>query len=98
MSVRMRKNETVSEYIERKVKSYAKVSDGKSLVAMKRQAIEHFNAMSPEERLTYAEFNCEYERTTDKIGNLYYGQVRIWIDRQGNIYANRPKGKEFRYK
>ncbi len=92
-----RKSETIHEYIERKVAKIAKIQDMSDVVRLKQEAIEHFSKLTPQERLSQAEFDCTYLRTTDKIGNLYYGGVRIWINRDGTIWANRPSGKEYRY-
>ena len=93
----MRKSESVGDYLQRKVSRYAQIRDMHDVVNIKAQAVEHFNKMPPVERLSEAEFDCEYLRTTDKIGNLYYSGVRIWINRDGRIWANRPSGKEYRY-
>jgi len=90
-----RKDDTVTTYLERKLaksKNKDGIYNGRDLVNAKAKAVEHFSQMTPEERLEIAEFNCDYLRTTDKIGNLYYGTCRIWIKRDGSIYANRPKG------
>ena len=91
-----RKSETASEYIQRKVAKLSRIQGMSDVVNLKAEAIEHFNKMPVNERLDQAEFNCEYQRTTDRIGNLYYGGVRIWINREGRIWANRPKGYEYK--
>jgi len=93
----MRKAETASEYLERKLSKASRIQGTSDITRLKAEAMEHFSKMTPVERLAEAEFDCQYQRTTDKIGNLYYGGVRIWINREGKIWANRPKGKEYRY-
>jgi hypothetical protein len=95
----MRKNDTISSYLERKfskAKNKDGIYNGKDLANAKQKAYEHFITMTPNERLSYADFepnSMEPTKIPGKLGCLYYGTVRIWIDIDGNIYPKRPNIK-----
>lgn len=63
-----------------------------SLAVLRQAAIEHYSEMSINDRLAMAEFtpNRMYPTLSAKLGNLYYGTVRIWITPDGTMYANKP--------
>jgi len=65
----------------------------KTQTELKRETMAYFETMTPAERLSRACWNEPYFniKPTDKYGNLFGNASRIWIDRAGNIYANKPK-------
>jgi hypothetical protein len=96
-----RKNDTVQSYLDRKLSKLNTdgIYNGHDIANAKQKAYEHFLSMPINERLSYASFRPNSIEPTiipDKLGCLYYGNVRIWVDINGNIYPTRPKSKEFK--
>lgn len=65
-----------------------------TITKLKQEAYEHFIKLSPEERLLKACWNEPYFnlKPSDKYGILFWTGCRIWIDHNGKIYKNKPKG------
>ena len=63
-----------------------------NIAQVKGEAVKYFSAISIEERLSMAQWTPDSMNRTlsDKLGTLYYGQVRIWITTDGTLYANKP--------
>ena len=64
-----------------------------NITQAKADGVSYFSEFPVEERLSMAQWTPDrmYRTLSDKLGNLYYGQVRIWITPDGSLYANKPK-------
>ena len=62
------------------------------ITKLKREAVDYFNTMPKQKRLDIADWipTSMSPSLSSKLGNLYYGIVRIWIIPNGNIFANKP--------
>lgn len=58
----------------------------------KQSAFEYYSNLTPADRLADAIWNDPYYnlKPGGKYGNLFMCSARIWIDRAGNIYQNKP--------
>ena len=64
----------------------------KSISELKEETFKEYKKLTTAERLAKASWNEPYFniKPTDKYGILYGSQCRIWIDRSGNIFKNKP--------
>jgi hypothetical protein len=65
------------------------MSKANDITYLKAEAVRAWTAIPIPERLSTAEFI-----DGDTHGCIYHGIVRIYIDRQGNLTANKPKASK----